>query len=86
MSEELERKVAFLTNHGIDLTERIVKLKTEVHRLHAVDEAKDQALEMLVNELSSYKIIVKAILEADERGQGTPFAEAMEAARKLVAK
>jgi hypothetical protein len=36
------------------------------------------------DEIERLRSILRAILHADERGQGTPYAEAMEAAAKAV--
>jgi hypothetical protein len=64
-------------NHDLDAIAAFVALKqtllgeAEVRRNHLA----------LIGQLKS---IVRAILEADERGQGVLYAEAMDAARKAV--
>lgn len=79
MDEPLKR---FCEKHGWDF--EMAKLG------HLVPEKMDAELSAVMNmdnrdeKIRSLTGIIVAILEADERGQGLPFAEAMDAARKAA--
>jgi hypothetical protein len=49
-----------------------------------IETSMAKELEMLRAENERLRRILRAILDADERGQGTPFGEAMKAARKAL--
>ena len=55
---------------GKPVHERLLHLVAQWQRLHIV--------------VKQHASVILAILDADERGQGLPYQEAMEAARKLV--
>ena len=46
----------------------------------------DEELRRAETRVAELEAIIRAILDADERGQGQPFAEAMERAHKAVAR
>lgn len=67
------QRIAFLTDLVKEREERIRELNQTIARMS--DNA--ERIEQL-------ETVIRKILEADERGQGTPFAEAMKEAADLI--
>lgn len=60
----------------------IVALEAAISALDAYDA--ERGVSSPTKDLATAEALLRHILAADERGQGTPFAEAMDAAKKFV--
>jgi len=61
-------------------------IKDYINGVHALSDSdlRKEWFRECFNEIEQLRRILSAILAADERGQGIPFAEAMEAAHKAI--
>jgi len=79
---------------ALELSNLVMPLREEVAQLRQVEGERDRlkgdmkerfkTIDQLDSDLTTLRQLVEAILLADERGQGLPFKEAMDAAAKAI--